>query len=126
MPPVFTFPLPYNLDSKSFPMTGHALGCNVRLLLAVLVLAGSAATPSHAEPVAVALPAYRPASGVVVAPDGPRLRLTWPMTEREVGILVLHPEPTQPLIEALGIATTASGPMTPLLRGVNPLTLLTV
>jgi hypothetical protein len=98
----------------------------VRFLTAILVFVGWAATESRAASVVVDLSEYRPASGVVVRSDDARLRLTWPMSERELGVLVLQLEPTQPLIEEMGIAATASGPMTPLLRRVNPITLLTV
>ncbi len=107
-------------------MTDLAPCGTARLLLAVLVFVGSAAAGRGADPVVVDLSEYKPASGVAVRQDGARLRLTWPMTEREFGVLVLHPEANQPLIEELGTAGTAAGPVTPLLRRVDPVTVLTV
>jgi len=80
-------------------------------------------SPDHPT---VDLSAYKPASGVLVRQDGSRLRISWPMTEGEHGVLVLQLRASQPLIEELGIAQTADGQATPLLREVNPVTLLTV
>jgi hypothetical protein len=97
-------------------------------LLAGLVASVAAAAqpqPARADP-AVDLSAYQPASGVSVRQDGSRLRVTWPMADGEHGILVLQLRANQPLIEELAIARTADGPATPLLRKVNPVTLVTV
>jgi hypothetical protein len=95
-------------------------------LIALVLFIGSAAAGRGAEPVAVDLSGHQAASGVAVRQDGTRLRLTWPMTEREFGVLVLQLEATGPLIDELGIAGTAAGPVTPVLRRVNPITVLTV
>jgi hypothetical protein len=74
----------------------------------------------------VDLSAHSPDSGVSVRQEDSRLRLSWPIAEKEHGVLVLQLRPMQPLIDELGIAPTADGPSTPVLRKVNPVTLLTV
>jgi hypothetical protein len=116
----------YNLDRRKPLMADLAPYGTVRPLVALVLLASLAAAGRAAEPIAVDLSEHKPASGVTAQQDGARLRLTWPMTAREFGVLVLHREPTQPLIEELGIAGTAAGPITPLLRRVHPVTVLTV
>jgi hypothetical protein len=93
------------------------------LAAAILTAVASAA---RAQPPAVDLSAHDPGSGVAVRQDGTRLRLTWPLAAGEHGVLVLQLRPEEPLIEELGVAATADGPATPLLRRVNPVTLLTV
>jgi hypothetical protein len=96
------------------------------LLIAVLApLATAQPRPSTGNP-AVDLSAYKPASGVAVRQDGSRLRIAWPMADGEHGVLVLRLRAKQPLIEELGIARTANGRSTPLVRRVNPVTFLTV
>jgi hypothetical protein len=69
---------------------------------------------------------YRPACGVDVRQSGTTLQVRWPIDDRSFGILVFELRQDQPLIEELGIATTAKGPSTPLLRKVHPATFLTV
>src|SRR5262249_39662765 len=49
----------------------------------------------------------------------------WPISEKEVGRLVLDLRPGQPLIDSLGIAAGASDQAV-LLRGVEPVVFLTV
>jgi hypothetical protein len=93
--------------------------------LAAAVLTALAST-ARAEPPAVDLSAHDPGSGVAVRQDGTRLRVTWPMATGEHGVLVLQLRPDEPLLDELGIAAAADGPATPLLRRVNPVTLLTV
>lgn len=67
------------------------------------------------------LPAFgEAASGVVVHQDGSRVRLTWPVADREQGTLVVSGQPGQPVIEELGIGTT------PIVRNVNLTAFLTV
>jgi hypothetical protein len=107
-------------------MADLALCCTVRLLPAILVLVGSAAAGRAAGPFFVDLSGHNPAAGVAVWPDGLRVRLTWPIAERESGVLVLQLQPGQPLIEELGIAGKEYGRIIPLLRGVDPVTVLTV
>src|SRR5262249_20538865 len=96
-------------------------------LLAGLVssLAAPPAPPAAAD-LAVDLSAYKAACGVAVRQDGTRLRISWPMADGEHGVLTLQLRPKQALIEELGIAKTAKGQVAPLLRQVNPVTLLTV
>ncbi len=98
------------------------LGC---VFAGVLALASGPATLQAAD-VVVDVSAYRPAPGVTVRQDGTLLRLRWPIAERELGVLALQLRPGRPLIEELGIAHTDSGVEVPLLRGCDPVTLLTV
>ncbi len=90
------------------------------------LLAGLFSSLAAPEPVAIDLSAYKPTSGVAVRQDDTRLRIAWPMADGEHGVLLLHLQPDQPLIEELAIARTADGPAVPLLRKVNPVTFLTV
>src|SRR4029077_8121046 len=50
----------------------------------------------------------------------------WMMAEREEGVLTLELKSNQPLIAELGIAPTAGGAAIPLVRDMQPVTLLTV
>ena len=74
----------------------------------------------------VDLSGHKPASGVVIHQDGTRLRVAWPMAKGEHGVLILQLRDKEPLIEELGVAKTADGPTSLLLRKVNPMTRLTV
>jgi hypothetical protein len=76
--------------------------------------------------VRVDLSAHKRESGVAVRQDGNRLRITWPLAEGQHGALTLQLAAKEPLIEELGIAKTADGPVTPLLQKVNPVTFVTV
>jgi hypothetical protein len=104
-------------------MTTHApLG-----LALLTLLLGSTFHPSPAQPPAADLTAYDPAaSGVLIRRDGSRLRIRWPVTAKEHGALTLQLQPGRPLIEEIGTAATADGPVAPILRGVNLTTFLTV
>ncbi len=94
-------------------------------LLLTVSFAAFLARPCDAG-IDVDLAGHKPTSGVVIHHDGPRLRMTWPMAEGEHGVLILQLADKEPLIEELGIAKTADGPTSPLLRKVNPMTRLTV
>jgi hypothetical protein len=100
----------------SRPVVGMTLAC----LLQAAVAAG---VP---EVVAVDVSAHRPACGVAVRQEGTKLHVRWPIATGEHGVLVLQLQPDRPLLEELGIARTADGPSTALLRKVNPVTFLTV
>lgn len=76
--------------------------------------------------VAVDLKAHDPASGVAVRHEGTRLHIRWPLADKEHGVLTLELEPDQPLIAELGIAPTADGAVSPIVRNAQPVTLLTV
>jgi hypothetical protein len=89
-------------------------------------ITGTVQAQSSTTDVAVDLSGHKSASGVVLRQDDTRLHLTWPMAEGEFGVLILQLRAREPLIEELGIAKTVDGPATPLLRQVNPVTLLTV
>src|SRR5215472_4160964 len=96
--------------------------------LAAVVTGAAALAPAQptAAETAVDLAGYQPRCGVAVRQEGTRLRLAWPIAEGEHGVLVLQLRPKAPLIEELGIAGAAGAPATPLLRGIDPVTLLTV
>ena len=96
------------------------------ILLASLLIPAAALPRASATEVQADFSAYRPDSGVAVRQDGTRLHVRWPIAEGEHGVLVLQLRPTEPLIEEIGIAPTGDGPSAPLLRKVNPVTLLTV
>ena len=88
-------------------------------LLLAASFAAFRAQPCNAG-IDVDLSGHKPASGVVIHQDGLRLRITWPMTEGEHGVLILQLSDKEPLIEELGIAKTADGPTSPLLRKDSP------
>jgi hypothetical protein len=90
------------------------------------LLGSVAAIQPPSTDVPVDLSGHKAASGVAVHQDGTRLRLSWPMAEGEHGVLVLQLRQKEALIEELGIAGRADGPVTPLLRKVDPVTFLTV
>jgi hypothetical protein len=99
----------------------------MRSLFVVVNLFGLMAPPAQAAgEFAVDLSAYKPESGVAVRAEETRLRIQWPMAEGEHGELVLDRRPGQPLIEEIGIAKAAGAQATPLVRKVNPVTVLTV
>ena len=60
--------------------------------------------------------AYRAASGVAFRQAGTQLHLRWPIADDQHGVLVLQLQADRALIEELGIAKSADGPSTPLLR----------
>jgi hypothetical protein len=97
-------------------------------LLSGLMVSIAAAGPTRgaSADIPVDLSAYKPTSGVTIRRHGSLLEIVWPIAKGEHGRLVLHLQPKQPLIEEIGISKTASGKSTPLLRKVNPVTLLTV
>jgi hypothetical protein len=78
--------------------------------------------------IVVPIPAVQAAGepAVEVQQDGTRLRLRWPIAEREYGVLVVRQRAGQPLIEQLGIAASANGSATSLLGNVDPVLFLTV
>jgi hypothetical protein len=100
--------------------------CLFVLLLGLLGSVSAARAQPSRGAIAVDLTAYKPESGVALRQDDSRLRITWPITEGEHGLLVLQLNEKEPLIEELGIAPAADRPATPLLRNVNPVTFVTV
>jgi len=75
----------------------------------------------------VAFDGYAETCGVAVRRDGDRLRIRWPLEEKEqpeVGQVVLDLGAGKPLIESIGIATEETA--VPLLQGVDPVVFLTV
>ncbi|HEY1378786.1 MAG TPA: hypothetical protein VGF55_18445 [Gemmataceae bacterium] len=94
--------------------------------LTAVALAPAAVAQAPSGDVPIDISAHDPRLGVTVRRDGSQLRLTWPMAENEFGALTLRFRGTEPLIEELGTATTAAGPTVPILRGLTPVTFLTV
>lgn len=76
--------------------------------------------------VSVDLSRYSAACGVNIRPQAGRIDIHWPMERGEWGRVVLSLIPGQPLIESLAIANDATGNAEPLLRGVDPVTFVTV
>lgn len=74
----------------------------------------------------VDLAGYSSACGVEVRPGDARLGVAWRISDREFGRLVLNLTPNAPLIEMLGLASSASGPTVAILRNVTPVVFLTV
>jgi hypothetical protein len=97
-----------------------------RFLLLCFSLAAFCAQPAAAGGIAVDLSAYKPESGVAVRQQDSRLRVNWPIAAGEQGELLLDLRAGQPLIEEIGIAKAAGAQATPLVKKVNPVTLLTV
>ena len=97
---------------------------STRLAALVAGVAALASNPSRG--IEVDLSAYRPECGVEVRAEGDRLLVAWPMAEGDFGRLAIDLRPGHPLIESLGIAAGASGPVVPLAVGVEPATYLTV
>lgn len=95
-------------------------------LVAFFVSLTHAQVEARADDVSVDLSAYKPECGVAIVQQDSRLRIRWPMAEGEHGELLLELKAGQPLIESIGIATTADAAATPIVHRVNPVTLITV
>jgi hypothetical protein len=100
------------------------------VILLSVTLCGCVAAAAQAHPSKNELEVDRstdlPRAGITTQRQGSRLRVTWPITPTERGSLVLQLQAKEPLIEELGISPSATGAVTPILRNVNPVTLLTV
>jgi hypothetical protein len=72
------------------------------------------------------LSAYKPAAGIAITQDNHRLRVSWPAGRAGKGLLALDLRPNEPLIEEMGLASADGKTRHSLLRGVTPVTLLTV
>jgi hypothetical protein len=94
-------------------------------LWSIALVLGSAASAASQE-VPLDLSGYTPECGVAVLRDGGRLKVAWPMADKEFGRLTLDLRPGRPRIEGLGIAASLSEAAEPLLQGVEPLAFLTV
>jgi hypothetical protein len=64
-------------------------------------------------------------SGVTIEQSEVQLRVTWPMSAEENGVVVFSLDEKKPLIESLGVAAKGQ-PATVVMRALNPVTLLTV
>ncbi|MCA1684506.1 MAG: hypothetical protein LC745_00675 [Planctomycetia bacterium] len=85
--------------------------------------------PAARGEVSVDLSGYRDDSGVGVRRDGERLTVSWPLTAAEGGEhgrLVIDLRPGRPLVESMGVAGTPSGEPAAVLKGVDPVTFVTV
>ena len=102
-------------------------------LLATLQALSSLST-SHAQPAPVDLSKYDPASSVRVQKDDDTLILRWRAGEvgdavnsaTDHGELALNLTSGQPLIHSIGIAPNESEAAAPILRNIDPVTILTV
>jgi hypothetical protein len=69
---------------------------------------------------------YSGVCGVEVRTQDDRVSIAWPLGDGEFGRTTLNLNPGQPLIASLGIGQSAAGQEDSLLRGVEPVTFLTV
>ncbi len=99
---------------------GQASGLFFCVANLALALAADAQSPT------VDLSGYSTRCEVSVRYQGQQLLARWPMAAGEWGQLTLDLRAARPLIESLGIASSATGAATPLLQGVEPVTSLTV
>src|SRR5205823_6238046 len=97
-----------------------------RVLLTIVASALVMTSARASEEIPVDLSGYDPSCGVDDRRDGPRLTVAWPIAPGEFGRLVLDLRPGRPLIERLGVGEDAAGPVRELLKGVDPVTYLTV
>ncbi|HXG10321.1 MAG TPA: hypothetical protein VNK04_11200 [Gemmataceae bacterium] len=93
--------------------------------LACLLAAGPTLAGASLN-IPVNLERYSPDCGVEVRRDGNRLTVGWPLGGKEHGRLTLDLADGKPLIESIGVADDTSAAAVPLLRGVEPVTFLTV
>jgi hypothetical protein len=96
------------------------------LAIVLLVIGIPSGLAGAAEEVPVDLAGYRPDCGVAIRHEGQRLSIAWPMAEGEYGRMVLDLRPGGPLIESLGIGKDAAGEAVTVLKGVEPVTYVTV
>src|SRR5688500_10663050 len=97
-----------------------------RRLIPVMALALGLVPRAASQEVTADLSAYSPDCGVEVKREGPGLVVGWPTAEKERGRLVLDFRAGRPIIESIGIAAEGGRDPVPLLRGVAPVTFLTV
>jgi hypothetical protein len=100
-------------------ITGFAL---TFLLVGSTTLSGR----SVANDIPIDVSGYRAECGVAIQHDGPKIRVSWPISEAEIGRLVLDLRDGFPLIESLGAAVGAAGEVTPIVKAVEPITKMTV
>src|SRR5262245_27277972 len=96
--------------------------------VAFLMAVGGPGLPAAGPPSAVAidLGRYAPSCGVEVRREGNRLTVAWPAGGKEFGRVTLDLSEGKPLLESMGLAASATGEVTRLLAGVEPVTYLTV
>jgi hypothetical protein len=103
---------------------------NHAALLGAALLAALAASPARSvEPLPVDLSGYAEGCDVTVRRDNDRLHIHWPLTDAdkpEIGHVTLDLTAGRPLVETVGIAGSAGESAVSLLRGVEPVTVLTV
>jgi hypothetical protein len=90
-----------------------------------LAVFASVANAAEVAPVTLDLSGFREESRLTLTHIGENLRLTWPASATENGVLELNLKPNKPLFEVLAIGP-AGQPPTPLLRQVAPVTFLTI
>ena len=93
---------------------------------ALVMIVAATARGDDPPTVPVDLSGYRAECGVAVAREGDRLLVSWPMTEKETGRLVLRLHAGSPLIETLGISDGTDGEPGTILADADPSVVLTV
>lgn len=102
------------------PVRSRPLGM-AALLLGTL----AAGVVTGAEAIPVDFSGYRPDSGVAVRRDGDTIEVRWPMGD-EAGRLDLDLRAAGPLVQSLGLGAGARGGAVAILKGVDPVTFVTV
>jgi hypothetical protein len=95
-------------------------------LLVVAPIESQRAVRTPGGDIQVDLSASQSKSGIAVSQKGTTVQITWPIEAREQGVLVLQLRAEKALIQELAIRKTSDGPVIPLLRNVDAVTLLTV
>lgn len=96
-----------------------------RILLSVLALVTLTGSVPAADPLPVDLSHYQKNCGVQVEHAGQTLRITWPMPDRQTGMILFNLTSQQALIQTIGIGKE-NGPVSPLLQSIDPVTYVTV
>jgi hypothetical protein len=92
----------------------------------VLILGLAAGIQARGDAIAVDLSGYDPECGISVRHEESLLNVRWPLGEGEHGKLLIDLEAGHPLIASLGGDPRDGVGTLPVLRGVDPVTLLTV
>ena len=92
----------------------------------LFALFASVANVAAAQAIPIDLAAYRAESGVMIRQDGTRMRLEWPIENRDRGVLVLQLAPEAPLIDSLALARDSDDSASAVIQQVNPTWNLTV
>jgi len=94
--------------------------------IAALFLGGLTASVGAADAVPVDFTGMKAEKGVTVTRDGHQLAVEWPIERGESGRIAIDLRPGEPLIASLGFKDSGANPAVEVLKGVDPVTFLTV